>query len=216
MNTRLAGLGVVAVLLGGYLAVEEMGLFQPTESVQVASPAATEARSAGVKLNPLEGLDPANYPDIVDKPLFNPSRRPPPAEPAPPPPPPEQPVAEEPPPPPAPAGPGPEDYKLLGVSAGPDGRIAVLRIEASGDVVYLRQGESIDSWTVIDIGDRSVEIGAPENPVTFSMFAAAGDGDSEGDQPAPEDGASPPPQPPLPLPVPAQPPSNRAPPPPQQ
>lgn len=206
MNTRLAGLGVLAVLLGGYLAVEELGLFQSAEPVQVASPAATPAASAAMKLNPLQGLDPANYPAIVEKPLFNPSRRPPPAESAPPPPA-EQPVAEEPPPPPAPAGPGPEDYKLLGVSAGPDGRIAVLRIAASDDVVYLRQGETIDSWTVIDIGDRSVEIGTPENPVTFSMFAASGEGDTEGDQAVPEDGAQPPQQPPLPLPVPVPPPS---------
>lgn len=200
VNTRLAVLGAVALLLGGYVAVEGLGLFQPSDSVQAPSPGATSARTAGVKLNPLEGLDSESYPAIVDKPLFNPSRQPRPAEPEAPPPPPEQPMVEQPPPPPpAPAGPGPDDYKLLGVSSGPDGRIAVLRVSSSGAVVYLRQGENIDSWSVVDIGDRSVAIGTPENPVTFSMFANSEDGDPEGEQPA-QPGAAP--QQPLPLPLP--------------
>jgi len=205
VNTRLAGLGAVAVLLGGYVAVQGLGLFQPTESVQVPSSGATATRAAAVKLNPLDGLDPAAYADIVDKPLFNPSRQPRPAEPAAPPPPPEQPVVEPPPPPPpAPAGPGPDDYKLLGVSAGPDGRIAALRIASSGVVVYLRQGESVDSWSVVEIGDRTVTIGTPESPVTFSLFATGGDGAAGDGQPAPGAQQQQPLPLPLPLPMPKQ------------
>lgn len=207
MNTRLAGLGAVAVLLGGYVAVQGLGFFQPTDSVQAPSSGATATRAAAVKLNPLDGLDPAAYADIVDKPLFNPSRRPRPAEPPAPPPPPEQPVVEPPPPPPppAPAGPGPDDYKLLGVSAGPDGRIAALRIASSGAVVYLRQGESIDSWSVVEIGDRTVAIGTPESPVTFSLFATGGDGAAGGGQPSGGAQQQPLPLPlPLPLPMPKQ------------
>lgn len=209
MNRRLAGLGAVAVLLGGYVAVEGMGLWQPRDIAEVPSPAAVATRPAELKLNPLEGLDPENYSAIVEKPLFNPSRQPRPTEPAAPPPP-EQPVVEQPPPPPPPpppSGPGPDDYKLLGVSSGPDGRIAVLRVNASGEVVYLRQGENIDNWSVVDVGDRSVAIGTPQDPVTFSMFAKADGGDSEDGQPAPADGAQPQPQPlplPLPLPMPKQ------------
>jgi len=103
-----------------------------------------------------------------------------------------------PPPPPPPQGPNPEDYKLLGVSAGPDGRIAALRIAASGQVVYLRKGESVDSWSVVDVGDRTVAIGTEANPVTFSMFTSE-TGDAGDEQ---MDGGAPAPAQPLPLPLP--------------
>ena len=68
----------------------------------------------------------------------------------------------------------------------------------SGDVVYLRKGESVDGWSVIDLGDRSIAIGPPENPVTYSLF------DSSEEASMPEDGqpAVPPQGQPLPLPLP--------------
>jgi hypothetical protein len=171
VNRRLVGLAAVAALLGGYLAYEGFG---PAATGQVGDAALSDAaapRAVTVKLNPLQDLDPDAYPDIVDRPLFNPSRQPRPADPVAPPPPPvvEQPVVEPPPPP--PQGPGPDDYKLLGVSSGPDGRIAALRIAASGDVVYLRKGEGVDQWNVVDVGERSIVIGTAENPVTYSLFA---------------------------------------------
>lgn len=206
MNKRLAWLTAAAALLGGYVAMEGIGTFQTGSGSEEPLVAAVAPRAAPVKLNPLEGIDPESFTAIVDQPLFNPSRQPRPAEPPPPPPVVEQPMAEQPPPPPpAPQGPGPEDYKLLGVSSGPDGRIAALRVSASGEVVYLRKGESIDSWSVIEVSDRSVAIGTAESPVTFGMFVAA-DGSPEGEEDmgggAPAQ-AQPPPLPlPLPLPVP--------------
>lgn len=201
MNTRLAALAAVAVLLGGYLVVQELDPFHMNSASQApATDAATQATTAA-KLNPLDGLDPETFTAIVERPLFNPSRAPRPEEPVAPPPPPEQPVVQQPPPPPpTPQGPGPEDYKLLGVSAGPDGRIAALRIASSGEVVYLRKGESVENWSVMDVGDRSVAIGTPQSAVTFSLFDNA-----TGDGAAPEN-APPPPVPaqaqPLPLPLP--------------
>lgn len=212
MNRRLAGLAAVAALLGGYLAFDGLPSFGPGGSEQPVTTAGAP-RTAQVKLNPLDGLDPESFTAIVDKPLFNPSREPRPPEPvAPPAPEVEQPVVEQPPPPPPPPqGPGPEDYKLLGVSGGPDGRIAALRITTSGEVVYVRKGESVDSWSVVDVGDRSVAIGTAENPVTFSMFEASGSGTPDdaqmvGDQPAQ---GQPLPLPlPLPMPQPAQPPGQ--------
>lgn len=209
MNRRLAGLAAVAALLGGYLAFDGIPSLVPGGGEQPVT-SASAPRAAEVKLNPLEGLDPESFTATVEQPLFNPTREPRPPEPvAPPPPEVEQPVVEQPPPPPPPPqGPGPEDYKLLGVSAGPDGRIAALRIAASGEVVYLRKGESVDSWSVVEVDDRSVAIGTPENPVTFSMFAAAGS-DSPDDAPMgveePAQGQPLPLPLPLPMPQPKQP-----------
>lgn len=188
VNKRLASLTALAAVLGGYVVVEGLGLFPAGSGGDEATVSAVAPRAAQVKLNPLEGLDPGAFTAIVDQPLFNPSRQPRPAEPPPPPPAVEQPVAEQPPPPPpAPQGPGPDDYKLLGVAVGPDGPVAALRLVASGQVVYLRKGESVDGWRVIDVAERSVAIGTPENPVTFSMFAAS-DEDADGDDGMGDDG----------------------------
>lgn len=207
MNKRLAGMTAVAALLGGYVAVEGLGLFQSPDSVNAPAAESAAARSEALKLNPLDGLDPESFTAIVDKPLFNPSRQARPAEPVAPPPV-EQPVVEQPPPPPPPPqGPGPDDYKLLGVSLGPDGRIAALRVASSGEVVYLRQGESVDNWSVVDVGERSVAIGSPESPVTYSMFANTDAGSPDGGPPAPAVGGQAQPLPlplPLPLPMPKQ------------
>lgn len=212
MNRRLAGLATVAALLGGYLAFDGLPSLAPGGGEQPVT-STSVPRTAEVKLNPLEGLDPESFTAIVDQPLFNPSRKPrPPAPVTPPAPEVEQPVVEQPPPPPPlPQGPGPEDYKLLGVSSGPEGRIAALRVAASGDVVYLRKGESVDSWSVVDVGDRSVAIGTPENPVTFSMFAAGEPGspdDAEMGGEAPAQGQPLPLPLPMPMPQPKQPPGQ--------
>ena len=168
MNSRLAALSAVAVLLGGTFLWQQFGSWQQEAGDQSPPAVAVPPRTGAVMLNPLQGLDPQAFGAVVERPLFNPGRRPRPApEPMP------EPVAEQPPAePPPPQGPGPEDYALVGVASGPDGRIAALRIAASGDVVYLRKGESIDSWSVIDVGDRSVAIGTAANPVTFRMFEA--------------------------------------------
>ena len=101
MNKRLAGMTAVAALLGGYVAVEGLGLFQSPDSVNAPAAESAAARSEALKLNPLDGLDPESFTAIVDKPLFNPSRQARPAEPVAPPPV-EQPVVEQPPPPPPP------------------------------------------------------------------------------------------------------------------
>ena len=208
MNTRLAGLSAVAALLGGYLVVQGLGLFN-TGGGDVEVAPVTDAAAPGaaaVRLNPLQDLDPESFAAIVEKPLFNPTRQPRPAEPVAPPSPPEQPMVEEPPPP-MPEGPGPEDYALLGVSSGPDGRIAAVRVSANGEVVYLRKGESVDSWSVVDVGDRTVAIGTPERSVTYTMFDSS-DADAmsgEGLPGAAVPGQAQPLPLPLPLPMPVQP-----------
>jgi hypothetical protein len=197
VNRRLVGLGAVAAALGGYLVVENPSRFQPGPAVTPVAGTAAPHAPGTVKLNPLQDLDPQAYGNVLDRPLFNPGRRARPPEPEPVP----QPVVEQPveQPPPPPQGPGPDDYKLLGVASGPDGRVAAIRIAASGQVVYLRKGGTIDSWTVLDVADRSVAIGTAENPVTFGMFAntdaAAGTPDPSAGQPPPPPLTSPLPQP---------------------
>lgn len=198
MNRRLAALSAVAVVLGGYLAWQNVAP-QQQAAPESDAPAVAAVRQPGVvTLNPLQGLDGGSFTGILERPLFNPGRRPRPPEPEPEPMP--EPVVEqavEQPPP--PQGPGPQDYVLLGVASGPDGRIAALRIAASGEVVYLRQGEAIDSWSVIEVGDRSVAIGTAESPVTFRMFTA----DSAAGTPGEDMPIDPPAGEPLPNPLPA-------------
>lgn len=196
MNRRLVGLSALAAVLGGYAVVENTTLFQGSPpDARVAEVVAPHAPGT-VKLNPLQDLDPQAYGNVLERPLFNPGRRARPPEPEPVPPPVvEQPVVEQPPP---PQGPGPQDYKLLGVASGPDGRIAALRVAASGEVVYVRKGGTVDSWSVLDVGDRSVAIGTAENPVTFNMFENT-------EAPVPDPAAAQPPVAPLPEPQPAAP-----------
>lgn len=203
MNNRLVGLTALAAVLAGYVGFEWFGMPGSTGGEDAPPAAVAPARTGTVKLNPLEGTDPKSFSAIAERPLFNPTRQPRPAEVEPPPPPPEQPATEEPPPPPPPEGPGPTDYKLLGVSSGPDGRVAALRITATGDVVYLRKGESVDRWSIVDVGERSVAIGNPESPVTFSLFENVDAAPAPGDQPDMTGGGAPPlQQQPLPLPLP--------------
>lgn len=205
MNRRLAGLSAVAVVLGGYLVFQGIGL-SPKGTGSDAPVVVVTAPVGTAKLNPLQGLNPAAFSAIVDRPLFNPSRQPRPQQPvaAPQPQQVEQPPPS-PPPPSTPDGPGPDDYKLLGVSSGPDGRIAALRIESSGDVVYVRKGESVDNWNVVDVGERSVAIGPADNPVTYDLFTTVDQTDGE-QSAAPQPRQAQPLPLPLPMPQPAKPP----------
>ena len=58
VNTRLVGLTAVAALLAAYMAVEWFGLSEPASNVEAPAASVTVIRSAAVKLNPLEGLNP--------------------------------------------------------------------------------------------------------------------------------------------------------------
>ena len=179
MNRRLLLMSAAAALLGAYVLLGEGGLL----SHLLESPGADQSSQAGagvekltangkpragIKLNPLEGLDPQSFAAIAEQPLFNPGRLPRPAEPPPPPevaaPPPPEPEAENP-------GPLPEDYKLLAVSSGPAGRIAALRLNQTNEVVFLHEGEDVQSWKVLAVNPRSIVIGTPEQNIELGMFA---------------------------------------------
>lgn len=192
MNRRLLLMSATAAVLGAYVMLGEGGflshLFQPADQAAPEGTAKTAPSSAGkprdgIKLNPLQGLDPQSFAAIVEQPLFNPGRLPRPVEP---PPPPEteavpapEPVAEN-------NGPLPEDYRLLAVSSGPAGRIAALRLNQTNEVVFLHEGQDVQSWKVLAVNPRSIVIGTPEQNIELGMFenngdvpAAPGDADQE-------------------------------------
>jgi hypothetical protein len=180
-------MSVTAAVLGAYVLIGEggvlSGLWQPSPPERgAAEPVAVQdaavpggAPREGVKLNPLEGLDAQSFPAIVEQPLFNPGRAPRPAEvpppvedPAPVPEPAPEPMPEA-------AGPVAADYRLLAVSSGPAGRVAALRFNQTGEVLYLREGQDVEQWKVLAVGPRSITIGTPEQNVELVMFENTGE-----------------------------------------
>ncbi len=177
MNRRLLLLISVAVLLGSVLLFDGGGLW-PAEEQGMSTPAADDTPpsadapgGAQATLNPFQDLGTQSFTHMLERPLFNPGRagRPPEpvqtvtevAEPEPPPAPPE---------PPEPPAPQAEDFMLVAVAAGPSGRVAAVRLAATGDVLYLRAGQPVEGWTVLAVNDRSVVIGTPERNVEVIMF----------------------------------------------
>lgn len=191
MNRRLFLMGATAAVLGAYVLLGEGG---PLSSLLQPSPPEADQASArnattnagqpqnGIKLNPLEGLDPQSFAAVVDQPLFNPGRLPRPVAPPPPPeteaPPEPEPVAEN-------TGPVAEDYKLLAVSSGPSGRIAALRLNQTNEVLFVREGQDVQSWKVLAVNPRSIVIGTPEENIELGMF------ENDAQEPVPPDDGQP-------------------------
>jgi hypothetical protein len=208
MNRRLMMLTAAALALGA-LAYNQYRDYLPgfggNDGAGPATPAATATGSEKpVRLNPLEDFNAQSYASILERPLFNPGR-----EPRPPEPPPEEKLTPEPPPPPPepppeppPAGPNAGDYRLIGISTGPDGRLAAVEVTATSEVIYAREGDAAGEWTVLEIGDRSVMIGSSENAVTLNLFENTDEQTSGEDQPAEDDQSGeddPPPALPVPM-----------------
>lgn len=196
MNRNLIVLSAIALLLGAYVAADWLpggwsltGAPSGNTAAQATPASADAAQASLVKLNPLEGLSAESFAAVLEHPLFNPGRAPRPVDPPPPPPPPpvDAPPPEEPM---APAGPSAGDFALLAVAGGPSGHVAALRIAATGEVLYLREGQPVAEWTLISVSDRSVVIGTPENNVTLNLFEAKG---PEAAPPSTPDAPPPPP-----------------------
>lgn len=199
MNRRLLLLGSVAVVLGVFLLLDRGGS-PPIGERETPAPAGDQPAPSGdgatrepPMLNPLEDLDPQSFSAMLERPLFNPGRaeRPPEPPPEPPPPPMEEPPPELPP---EPPGPMSEDFLLVAVAAGPSGRVAAVRLAATGEVLYLREGQPVQSWSVLAVNDRSVVIGTPESNVEITLFDSGADEAQEPmDQaPPPEESFEPP------------------------
>jgi hypothetical protein len=160
--------------------------------VDQAPPAGPAGSAGGAPLNPLEALEAASFAATLESPLFNPGRAPRPQElpPEPPPPlaepPPEMPVAA--------AGPSADDLELVAIAAGPEGRVAAVRRSSTGDVLYLREGQPLEAWRVLSLGDRSIVIGTPESNLELTLFddeQAGGEEVVEGEPQAPASEAMP-------------------------
>jgi hypothetical protein len=175
MNRRLLLLVSVAVVLALVLLFDR-GVAPPVETSEAPAPpverpqaSAEEGTVNQAMLNPLQALDAGNFTAMLERPLFNPGR----AERAPEPPPePPPPPMEELPPEMPPESPGPlaQDFTLIAVAAGPSGHVAAVRLAATGEVLYLREGQPVQSWSVMAVNDRSVVIGTAESSVELSLF----------------------------------------------
>jgi hypothetical protein len=176
MNRRLLLLSSVAMVLAIVLLLDRGAPPPSVEPVLPTSDAETLAVSpeagAETPLNPLENMTPESFTAILERPLFNPSRTGPAAEaPAVPPLP-----AMDQAPPASPQGPRAEDFKLVAISAGSNGRVAALRLVATGDVLYLREGQPVQSWSVLSVRKRSVVIGTAQSSIELKLFPSeAGD-----------------------------------------
>jgi hypothetical protein len=169
MNRRLVLLSSVALVLFIVLLLDR-GVAPPSvEPVApvgaVEPPEASLDAAAETPLNPLESMIPESFAVMLERPLFNPTRSGPLEE---------APAAEPlPAAPDAPQGPQAEDFKLVAISAGPSGRVAVLRLAATGDVLYLREGQPLQSWSVLSVGEQSVVVGTAQSSIELKLFPGA-------------------------------------------
>lgn len=123
--------------------------------------AESKMSSEPIPLNPLAAVTVEQFAEIVDRPLFNPTRTPPPVEDA-------APAQVAGPAPPAPEESAkPEDFTLLAVAVADDSRIAMLRWNKTNEVFHLKQGQFLSDWELRSVGEREVTIG--RNDVSFSL-----------------------------------------------
>jgi hypothetical protein len=167
------------ILAAGALAVyviwdDRVGFFERFLLGEKASPTAISTVPAPVsagggktQLNPVAGLSATALAEMIERPLFNPTRRPAPEEPPPPPPPPpaaepEQPVVEH--------TVNPEDFTLLAVASNAGGKTALVRWNSANQVVRVKQGGALSDLQVIEVNDREVTLGRDGQSFKLKMF----------------------------------------------
>ncbi|MGQ0486255.1 MAG: hypothetical protein ACT4SY_12995 [Hyphomicrobiales bacterium] len=138
----------------------------PTTAAQISQ---GNGPAASVPLNPLSGIAVEQFAEIVNRPLFNPTRTPPP--------PPVEDVAPVEVAAPAPAAPQDtvkaEDFTLLGVAIDDDARIAMLRWNKTNEVFHLKQGQFFSDWELRSVGEREVTIGRDDVSFSLKLFERA-------------------------------------------
>jgi general secretion pathway protein N len=131
-----------------------------------AHPAGAEEGAKPALANPVVVLTLEQLSATRERPLFSPARRMP-SAPAPAPPPPPVAVAAAPPPP-APS------LALFGIVADEDGARALVRTGASNEILRLRVGDTVESWTVAEIGRTELVLRLGERRETVGLFAGTG------------------------------------------
>lgn len=154
--------------IGGGLALQR----QVPQEGEAGSPASPVSAGAG-SLNPLSALDTGTLKAFRERPLFAPSRRSPAAPPTYVPPPPPAPVAR-----PAP------DLRLVGIIAGVDRAVAILRSPNGGPSVSVKVGDMVESWRVDAISPERVVLREGEREQAYRLFAG-GSGAVIGSSPGP-------------------------------
>jgi hypothetical protein len=181
MNRRLVLLSLTAAALAGYgIWLDDSfgrisGLFDPVgdaimaeAAVSPAEPPPAPVAKETAALNPLHGLALSSLAAIVERPLFNPGRTPRPAAvavvetPAP--------IEEVEAPPPEDTGPNEGDFTLLAIASGPESRVAAVKLTATNEVVFLKQGQPVLNWEVLEVGDREISIGGKDKSIRLSLF----------------------------------------------
>ena len=142
---RIALLALIAVLASAGAYAEE-----------------TRQDTKAAPLNPLAALKPSSFQAFVERPLFSPSRRMPRA-----------PDVEDAAP--VEAAAPSVDLKLLGVTTSPDGSVAL--ISAGGDTASqsLKQGESLEGWTITAINPSNVTLAKNGETMDLSIFQSKSD-----------------------------------------
>ena len=126
-----------------------------------------ETGPVNIVLNPLHGIGIGALSEMVDRPLFNPTRAPAPkAKPAE-----AEPAAVDPPavvadtPPPA-------DFTLQAVALGETGRYAVVRANGTGEIFHVKQGQLLSDWQVKEVGNRAITLMRQDQSLQLKLFEA--------------------------------------------
>lgn len=139
----------------------------PAQTTAAPQDPKTQAIAAPV-LNPLAQLKAEALAEMVERPLFNPSRAPAPipvAEAAPP-------VEEAPPEPEETTG--PQDFTLLGMASRDGTWTAVIRFNKTNEVFHLKQGEAVSEWTFSNVAAHQVTLSNAGRSIDLKLFQDMG------------------------------------------
>ncbi|GJD96619.1 hypothetical protein OCOJLMKI_3842 [Methylobacterium iners] len=68
----------------------------------------------------------------------------------------------------------PPDLRLVGVIAGADRAVAILRRQAGGPALNLKVGDTVDAWRVDAIGPDRVSLRNGNREKTYRLFSVGG------------------------------------------
>ena len=172
-NRRLAFLITIACILAAYFFwsdgrtwLDQLSGQEDSATEPDAPPAqpidVAKAADKGA-LNPLGALQIQMLSEMVDRPLFNPSRAPAPKEPPP------VAVIETQPDTQA-ADMDPADFTLLAVASSDAGKTAVVRQNSTNQVFHLTEGQSLADWKVMAVSEREITLGQGEKTFQLKLF----------------------------------------------
>lgn len=119
-------------------------------------------------LNPLSELKPEALNEMIERPLFNPTRAPAVApvaavaEPV------EEPVPEP------EDSTGPQDFTLLGMASREGIWTAVIRLNKTNEIFHLKQGEAMSEWTFSAVAAHEVTLSNNEKSIQLKLFQDMG------------------------------------------